>query len=98
MSGKALTILTVLALLCAPLAAQDAEDPMQEAPQYEPATETEVSAEATLQGDVEGDVSALDEEASDEELPRTASPLALLALLGGAGVASGLGLRLRRRR
>lgn len=93
MSGKALTILTVLGLLCAPLVAQDApeyEDPMT--------TETELSAEATVETDVEGDVSAVDEEASDEELPRTASPLALLALLGGAGVASGLGLRLRRRR
>jgi len=103
MSGKALSILGVLVLLCAPLAAQDTEDPIAQDPGYEeqyapedpaladePMIETEVSAEADVQSD------AVDEEAT-EELPRTASPLALLVLLGGAGVASGLGLRLRRK-
>ena len=36
--------------------------------------------------------------ADEERMPKTASPLALLALLGGAGVGSAFGLRRLRRR
>jgi hypothetical protein len=115
MSSKALTILTVLGLLCAPLAAQVTEDPMQQDPGYEeqsapipedPAisdepAQTDVSTEAEYESDLEADVqddqAAFDDESTDE-LPRTASPFALLALLGGAGLATGFGLRLQRRK
>lgn len=105
MNRKALTILTVLGLLCLPLAAaaQDSEDPMPNDPAYEqpvaaPDAEAEINADAQMQSDqTAADQSAVDESA-EEELPATASPLALLALLGSAGFATGMGLRLRRRR
>jgi hypothetical protein len=43
-------------------------------------------------------VAATDTVAGDEELPRTASPLALIALLGTAGAAAGYGVRRLRAR
>lgn len=68
---------------------EETEEPAATAPieQEEPAAaETE---ELELQTDEEG--------AAEEELPATASPLPLIALLGGAGVASAAWLRLRRK-
>ncbi|MEZ5333111.1 MAG: hypothetical protein R2991_13925 [Thermoanaerobaculia bacterium] len=105
MSGKTLTILTVLGLACAPLAAQTSEDPMRDDPSLQeqqqtapdaPAVSDQTDLQSEAAADVRNDQSV--EDPADEELPKTASPLALLALLGSAGVATGTGLKLRRRR
>lgn len=69
-------------------AVEETEEPVATDPTIEqevPAAETE---ELELQTDEEGVA---------EELPATASPLPLIALLGGAGVASAAWLRLRRK-
>ncbi len=106
MKSRFLSLLTVLALVgFMPLAAQTPEDPDPYAtdPNLDPvageiAQETgEVAAEveqeaAELEAEVEGEMEAMDVE---EELPATASPLPLLALLGGASAATGLALRWR---
>ncbi len=62
-------------------------DPAETQPVAEPVAETAgtTSEEATA------------EASSQEPLPKTASPLALLALLGATGVGSALGLRRLRR-
>ena len=82
-----------------PMAAEPAvpEDPLAQDPM---AAEPAVPEQDPLAAESEyaTDVTAETEAGAEEELPRTASPLALLAMLGGAGVASGFGIgRLRRK-
>lgn len=61
--------------------------------------EAEATATAEVQTDDEFDADiAADSEYDEEGLPRTASPLALLALLGVTAAGSALGLRSARRR
>lgn len=103
MRAKLITILTALALvLSAPLMAQtyQEEEPLNEQERLETETAVEgdvdVDADADLDGDLDDD--EFGDEDFDDELPRTASPLALLALLGVGGAGSALGLRLARRK
>lgn len=65
-------------------ALQDETAPQESAPESDPWADTSVPAEETSA-------------ATHGELPRTASPLGLLALLGLGGAGSALGLRLARR-
>jgi len=54
----------------------------------------EASAEASVNVEDEADLEAeTDDDFDDDELPQTASPLALLALLGSAGAGTAFGLR-----
>lgn len=82
-----------------PMAAEPAvpEDPLAQDPM---AAEPAVPEQDPLAAESEyaTDVTAETEAGAEEELPRTASPLALLAMLGGAGVASGFGIRRLRRK
>ncbi len=95
MRTKALTILATLALLLSlPLAAQD--------PYGNEPTAAETEAEANLDANVDANAADADLDADlttdDEVLPETASPLALIALLGVGGLASAAGLRRARRK
>lgn len=101
----ALSMLTAILLIpTTALIAQTPENPTQ--PEPSPVEETSLSPGAELQDTEQGsDAEAADatynDEATmedDEELPRTASPLALLALVGAAGAGSALSLRSLRRR
>ena len=114
MRTKALAFVAALALLTlAPVAAQqtgyEAEDP--QAVETEATAEATVEAtaepmapEAVELGTAEVPEPAVEstaplaEEQASEELPRTASPLALLALLGLGSAGSALGLRSLRRK
>ncbi|MGH9379845.1 MAG: LPXTG cell wall anchor domain-containing protein [Thermoanaerobaculia bacterium] len=103
MRAKILTILLGLAVLAyAPLMAQVPEEPL---PEEQPVTQEQPPAEIPPVEETEEPVAAetdelemqTEEEGVEEELPATASPLPLIALLGGAGVASAAWLRLRRK-
>ena len=104
---KTLTILTALLLLVStPIFAQTADDPM-DADETTQEETVAGSADAQLQADSDEGVEAnaeasvsVDDDAdlendfeNDGELPQTASPLALLALLGTAGAGTAFGLR-----
>lgn len=112
MRAKVLSIVAILGLAVAlPLSAQVPEDDpnlpeeqqqqeqqqeQQEQPvepQDQSETESDIRGEAELEAEAEADV-----EGDMEALPRTASPLALLALLGAGGLGSAVALRIRRRR
>lgn len=108
---KTLAAIAALALLVAmPAVAQEpAEDPVQD-PMQDPATEPstlddETALEAedrTAEGEPldapQADAPVVDEEReADGTLPRTASPLALLALLGATGLGAAAGARHLRR-
>lgn len=60
------------------------------------ATETETMEQDTAAVDVDAEAD-VEIDAADEELPRTASPLALMALIGSAGAAAGFGVRRARK-
>jgi hypothetical protein len=110
---KLLTIATLVSLAALPLAAQaqdpPAEEPLAQEQEYGTETQPAETAEAMppsvdsaepiepLVGEAETDAQT-EVDAGQEELPRTASPLALIALLGGAGAAAGLGVRRLRTR
>jgi len=65
----------------------------------DPEANAEASAEVNVDEETEAvDAGATSESASDQELPQTASPLALFALLGLAGAGSALGVRSLRRK
>lgn len=112
MKHKTLAISAALLLLLAlPLAAQqpDETDPTQGEVVTENSAQVNVDAEAQIgeEGDdfqTEGDFDAdaeLDADASlddDTELPQTASPLALLALLGLGSATAAAGVRTARRK
>ncbi len=108
---KLLSIATLSALAALPLAVQ-AQDPPAEEPlaqELEYGTETQpVEASDAMPPSVDsaepieplvGETEAQTEVgAGQEELPRTASPLALIALIGAGGAAAGLGVRRLRTR
>lgn len=109
MNRKLTTLLTALCFAFAlPLAAQLPDEDSYDEPEQE---QTEVTAEASVTVDesqddldIDGEAeiyeeheSNLDDGLGDDELPRTATPLGILALLGTAGAASALGLRYRRK-
>lgn len=107
---KLLSIATLMALAALPLAAQSpempAEDPLAQEQDYgvetQPVAESEAfpAEDPIAQEESYGtETQAVAEiEAGDEELPRTASPLALIAMLGTAGAAAGFGVRRLRSR
>lgn len=102
MDFKALSVtLGLTLLLAAPLAAQhaDTSDPAGQAlPEAteQPADATQVESPPVAPLEVESDATSSSD--TGEELPRTASPITLLALLGLGGVGGAIGLlRLRRR-
>jgi hypothetical protein len=107
---KLLTIATLLALAALPLAAQEldppAEEPLAQEQEYGTETQPAETAEAMPSADsappvepLVGDTQAEAEvDSGQEELPRTASPLALIALIGAGGAAAGLGVRRLRTR
>jgi hypothetical protein len=109
---KLLSIATLMALAALPLAAQSpempAEDPLAQEQEQDYGVETQPVAESEAfpaedpiaQEESYGtETQAVAEiEAGDEELPRTASPLALIAMLGTAGAAAGYGVRRLRSR
>lgn len=90
-------------LLAAPLAAQtpdEVEPPSAEASaevSAEVPTPDDPSAELDATASAEAEVST-DVSTEEEELPKTASPLALLALLGLGGSGAAYGIRRARRR
>lgn len=103
---KLLSILTVLALAALPLAAQAPEPPAEEPLEQEQEYGAESEAQSEFDPVTDESQEPVEPMASDseiesesefgseeEELPRTASPLALIALLGGAGTAAGFGVR-----
>lgn len=113
MRAKILTLILGLALIgYVPLMAQVQDDPLPqeppvaqeestetmpaEQPQESVTTEYEYEDPASTEAETLG--APTDEEGMTEELPATASVLPLLALLGGAGVASATVLRLRRKK
>lgn len=73
-----------------PEASQEAVEPTEP-----PAVEGEQAQQASPETTGQPGEAAYD---SDEELPKTASPLALIALLGAGSAGSALGLRFMRRR
>lgn len=69
------------------------------APEAEPVTTGLDSEAPSYDADPYGEATIPQEPANEpSELPRTASPLALLALLGAGGIGSAAGLRFARRR
>jgi hypothetical protein len=100
-------------LLSAPLAAQVPEDTTNELQERDNDVDIDAEIEADGDLDVEGELdgdadTSADDDAliedepdydvdDDRELPATASPLPLLALLGAGSLFSALGLRLRRK-
>jgi hypothetical protein len=60
-------------------------------PAEDPVEPVDTTTEADFEAEAEID-------AGEEELPRTASPLALMAMLGTAGAAAGYGVRKLRTR
>jgi hypothetical protein len=108
---KLLSIATLTALAALPLAAQvqepPADDPLAQEEEYgaemEPVAESEAipaedpvePVDTTTEADFEAEAEI---DAGEEELPRTASPLALMAMLGTAGAAAGYGVRKLRTR
>jgi hypothetical protein len=93
MKSKILTLLLGLAIISyAPLLAQVPEEPM---PEEQPVAEETAAPTAAETEEIEMQA---EEEGTEEELPATASPLPLLALLGSASVASAAWLRLRHKK
>ena len=119
MKSRLFSILTGLALLSMPLAAQEYEekpkvevqddsldvdaDMKDAAGNIDPEVDVKTGAEARADIDTaatdddDSDIAAADTSAAAEELPQTASPLALLALLGFGAGGSAYGLRRFRR-
>ncbi|MBI2214740.1 MAG: hypothetical protein HYU52_13930 [Acidobacteria bacterium] len=92
MTKRLLSLLAVLVLgITTPLIAQS-EDPTQQTPAMEEPTQA-ADEQATGDEPLVDDPATLDDE---RELPRTASPFPLLALLGASSGAAAFALRRRR--
>ena len=102
MKAKVLSFAILALLLAFPIAAQQQDDPANppNPPQERPTDpdrpdldrdRTDVDVDAAADVDVRTDTDS-------DELPRTASPLALFALLGLGGATTATGLRVIRRR
>jgi len=101
MSRKLQLVVVALGLMVAlPVMAQSPTEqtPSDQPSQVEPLQQQEPLEPAENQEPVAGQSQDATDEADEERMPKTASPLALLALLGGAGVGSAFGLRRLRRR
>ena len=108
MKAKVLSFLVLALLLAAPLAAQQQDDPANppnppNPPQEQPANpDRPADPDRQLDRDrmdLDNDVDVRTRTATDsDELPKTASPLALFALLGLGGATTATGLRVIRRR
>jgi hypothetical protein len=112
MRNKAMSLLAALTLLAlAPLAAQEAGYESELPPAPESEVTAEATPEPMAPEAIELDAANVPEPAAteletttefdadaSEELPRTASPLALVALLGLGSAVSALGLRSVRRK
>ena len=92
-------------LMSTPLLAQELEPALQqEETQSAPAEETAAEVQVTQEGETSLEPSGEPAESAptsieeSRELPQTASPLALMALLGAAGVGSASIVRVIRRR
>jgi len=102
MKKQILTIMAAFILaLSVPLLAQSTDQPTDQPTQQPAVEQNEPNVDSSAQAEVsiDNDATMSEEQATsdEEELPKTASPLALLLVVGAGAGASALGIRKTRR-